>query len=306
MLIQHVRMAKMDEEQLKKALPWEVQDKVPFDINRALVRHIVAGEVYEGDQAKLEVIVMAAPRTIVEQQLKMLERARLEVELVNVENNALLNSFAHLFERAEKNSLRIVFVDLGLESTKVVISHGSQIVFTRSVPIAARAYLQSISKSLGISESKSSELFAQAASGNTGYESAAGSAAVKFQNASSSGSACSAAVADSERETVQAVIQEQTQAMCEELKSCIRYHDLMFSADPVQKIIFLGGLSKIRMLCQSIAQHLRLPAQLGDPLVRLSPASRYGRHSDLMENDCHADWAVALGLSLGSMNAPKG
>jgi len=109
-----------------------------------------------------------------------------------------------------------------------------------------------------------------------------------------------------EPETVQNVIREQSQQLCEELRSCIRYHDLMFSADPVQKVIFLGGLAKNRILCQTIAQNLRLPAQLGDPLVRLSPGSRYGRHSDLVENECHSEWAIALGLSLGTLNAPKG
>src|SRR5450432_3082972 len=45
MHIQHLRMAKMDEAETKKALPLEARGKLPIDPSQALLRHLVAGEV---------------------------------------------------------------------------------------------------------------------------------------------------------------------------------------------------------------------------------------------------------------------
>ena len=43
MFIQHLRIAKMDDEALKKALPCEARGKLPIDPTQAVLRHTVAG-----------------------------------------------------------------------------------------------------------------------------------------------------------------------------------------------------------------------------------------------------------------------
>jgi hypothetical protein len=58
-------------------------------------------------------------------------------------------------------------------------------------------------------------------------------------------------------------------------------------------------LAKNKRFCQKVARNLGLPAQLGDPLARIDPKTRTGRHSDLETGEAHSDWAVAFGLSLG-------
>ena len=72
MFIQHLRMPKLDEEELKKALPWEARGKLPIDPSHALLRHIVAGEVYQDSEQKLEVILLARSA----QELQALALAR--------------------------------------------------------------------------------------------------------------------------------------------------------------------------------------------------------------------------------------
>jgi Tfp pilus assembly PilM family ATPase len=62
-------MPKLEEEELKKALPWEARGKLPIDPSHALLRHIVAGEVYQDSEQKSEVILMAAARELVNQLL---------------------------------------------------------------------------------------------------------------------------------------------------------------------------------------------------------------------------------------------
>src|SRR6185369_87050 len=65
MHLQHLRMAKLDDAETKKALPWEARGKLPIDPSQALLRHLVAGEVFQEQDPKQEVIVMAARRDLV-------------------------------------------------------------------------------------------------------------------------------------------------------------------------------------------------------------------------------------------------
>ena len=76
----------------------------------------------------------------------------------------------------------------------------------------------------------------------------------------------------------------------------------MFSAQPIERLIFIGGQAKNTVLCQYLARCLEMPAQLGDPLSRIDKATLTGRHSDLQEGERHGDWAVAFGLSLGEVS----
>ena len=87
--------------------------------------------------------------------------------------------------------------------------------------------------------------------------------------------------------------------MCDELRSCVRYHDLMFETIPLERVIFLGGMSRNKSFCQKLARGLGLPAQLGDPVARIAAESRMGDHSDLDPGQACSDWAIAFGLCLG-------
>ena len=74
MAVQHLRMAKMNAEELIKALPFEAAGKLPFDAGRAVLRHTISGEVYQNQEAKQEVILMAAPREAVDRHLSLLSK----------------------------------------------------------------------------------------------------------------------------------------------------------------------------------------------------------------------------------------
>ena len=47
MFVQHLRLPRLDEEETKKALPFEAAGKLPIDPSFAILRHVIAGEVYQ-------------------------------------------------------------------------------------------------------------------------------------------------------------------------------------------------------------------------------------------------------------------
>src|SRR5688500_14179840 len=60
MFIQRLRRPNLEADAMKKALPWELGGKLPIDPSHALLRHIIAGDVFDGQAPKNAVIVMAA------------------------------------------------------------------------------------------------------------------------------------------------------------------------------------------------------------------------------------------------------
>ena len=121
MHIQHLRLPKMDEESLKKALAWETRGKFPFDPSQAVLRHVIAGEIYHDQEPKFEVVVMAARRDLVEQFLAAAAKARLDVAGVNVESKAIIDCFSRIYRRKADFDTATLFVDIGCSATRVVM-----------------------------------------------------------------------------------------------------------------------------------------------------------------------------------------
>ena len=142
MFIQHLRMAKMSDEEIKKALPWEARGQLPIDPSHALMRHIIAGDVYQDQEPKSEVILLAASRALVEQLLSAASKSKLDIVGMNVEPKAIIDCFAAIYKRKSDAEATSMFVDIGCASTRAIIAQDRQIHFVRAIPIGGDHFNQ--------------------------------------------------------------------------------------------------------------------------------------------------------------------
>ena len=274
--VHHVRIPKCAPDQIQAALLQELQGKLPFPAESAEIRHVVAGEVMSDGQARQEVIVVAAPREMVMAQLAMARRARLDVAGVNIEACAIVECFSRLFRRTDDLKRSILFVDLGRASTQVVLSHGNRIVFARNIAIAGRRFDEAVAQNLNIAPREA--------------------AAMRQQLAAMDES-------DPRIDELQACMGDAVDELVDELTQCLRYYESIFQNQSIERAIFLGGQAANKRLCQTIAQRLNLPAQIGDPLVQVGSLSAGGLDAGLDRRQPQPRWAVAIGLSLGGGQA---
>jgi type IV pilus assembly protein PilM len=150
MFIQHLRIPKMDDEALKKALPWEARGKLPIDPTQAVMRHTVAGEIYQDSEPKDEVILMAAARDTVNTLLASAAKAKLDVIGMNVEPMAIVDCFGHVYRRKTDQKSVVCFIDIGWKSSRAVIAEGSHILFARSIPVGGEHLNRAVAQALGI------------------------------------------------------------------------------------------------------------------------------------------------------------
>src|SRR2546429_141684 len=150
MFIQHLRLPKMDDEAMKKAIPWEARGKIPIDPGAALLRYHTAGEVYQDQEAKCEIVLMAASRELVNQLLAMAAKARLDVVGMNVEPKAIVDCFTHLYRRKNDSGITNFFVDIGCAGTRAFIARGSHIFFARAIHIAGDHFTRAVATAFGL------------------------------------------------------------------------------------------------------------------------------------------------------------
>jgi type IV pilus assembly protein PilM len=323
MFFQHLRMPKMDDEALSKALPWEVRGKLPIDPSHAVMRHIVAGDVYHDQDPKNEVIVMAASRDLVDQFLTMASRARLEIVGMDVEPKALLDGFLHL-QRQKDSDATNLFVDIGASGSRAIITRGTRVVFARAIPIGGDHFNRAVAAAmkLGLQDAKLLRIQTAAAQPNEAASAAPvapaqpapppqeqeGGFALLNAALQSRGEAPAAvaepppspvaAAVSPESARLQNAIQEPLQKLVEELRLCRRYHESTFPSNTIDRMVFVGGEAHNRALCQSIARQMGLAAQIGDPLSRFERFTEIELPLDLQQPQ--PAWAVAIGLSIGS------
>jgi type IV pilus assembly protein PilM len=146
--IQHLRMPKLDEAEMKKALPFEAAGKLPIDPSFALMRHVLAGEVYDNQEQKHEIVLMAASRELVNQLLAAASKARLDVVGMNVEPKALVDCFGHVYRRKDDTEVTTLFVDIGAAASRAVIARGTQILFARIIPVGGDHFSRAVAAAM--------------------------------------------------------------------------------------------------------------------------------------------------------------
>ena len=150
MAIQHLRIARMEEEALRQALPWEARGKLPYDPSHAALRHMIAGEIHQDGEQKNEVILMAAQRELVNQLLAAAGRAKIEVVGMNVEPRAIVDCFGHVYRRKSDLGATTLYIDMGCAATRAYIARGQQILFARVVPVGSEQFTRAVSQALKI------------------------------------------------------------------------------------------------------------------------------------------------------------
>jgi len=274
--VHNVKLPKMPADRVGPALEIELQGKLPYPVADAVIRHIVAGETYVDGEPREEVIVVSAARGLLNTYLQMARAAKLDVLAVNVEPCAIVDCFSRLFRRATDMARTILMIDLGAVTTQVVLSHGNHITFARNLKTGCEHLDQAIADSMQISVEQAHKLRLDLL-----YSGSDGPAGAELYH----------------------LLDRALDALAGELTQCLRYYESVFRNETIERVIFVGGGAYDTRLCEALAKRLNLPAQIGDPLVRVERMNGAKMWLEMDRRDPQPDWSVAVGLSLGAAEA---
>lgn len=252
------------------------------------------------NQGKQEIICFGASREFVGRLMGALKTAKLDPVGIHTEFDALARAIQLRDESAGdmSNPKPRLVLDMGTGTTKVLIMHGSSLVFARSIEVGARHFDETICRQLRCTSIEAREM-------RHGLQELC-----LPQHAAVSGSGMPGMPPPPEHEEEpqpapargpQIDLSEPIEIICDEIQMCLRYHDALFPGSRVDGMIFMGGQSKHQALCTEMARRLNLEAQVFDPLACLARSGKVPVSGvDLREPQ--PGWAAIVGGALSPMD----
>lgn len=281
-VVRHVQFPKMPEEELREALKWEGQKYIPFPMEEASVDF----EIIRGDPeaANMEVMLVAAQRSIVDSHLTAIERAGLRPVAVDVQPFTVLRALRYEPAGVEgpcsaSNGV-VAYVDIGAGTTDIVIADGEIIRFTRIVPLGGYSFTRAIADRLGI-----------------GFEEAE---KVKIEEARIYENQLELDALDERGRGIAQAVLETAGAIGTEIRRSLDYHDLQLQGrqgdSAVSRVVLAGGGSVLDGLDRYLQGELGLSTIMCDPLRNIAISPKVASRLDL--DKLGPMLAVGVGLAL--------
>jgi type IV pilus assembly protein PilM len=272
--IKSLRLDTNEPEQIEEAIQAEVAQRFGMDPQRDEIRYMVAGNVYQGEEIKNEVIFFGIDREQLADHIRLLNEANLTPVSIDIVPCALFRSFQTTLRRREDKDLVSVFVDLGSRYTTVIIGKGQEITFVKQIPIAGDQLNEQVAAGLGIDIEEAIQL------------------RVRLREPETS---------QIDAETSRAVIDAMTSSiedLAHEISLCFKYYAVTFRGQRPAEAVFAGGEAYEAALMDALRRSLGVNIRIAEPLRGYDLAkANFNRR----QNPQMCEWAIAVGLALKGM-----
>lgn len=148
-IVRTVNIPNMPEAVLRKSIKFEASRYVPSSIEDSFIEFEVLGQA---DEDHMSVLIVAAPRDIVESRVKACEAAGIECEIVDVEAFAAYRSLIESESNVSYADSTIAIIDIGSHSSNVSVVHNGAFAMTRTIPQAGSTLTEALKSYFKLSD----------------------------------------------------------------------------------------------------------------------------------------------------------
>ena len=275
--IKSLRLDTTDAEQIEQLMRKDIASQFGLDADKDEIRYMVAGNAYQADEIKNEVIFFGAEKESLSQHISLLEEAGLKPVGIDAAPCALFRCFRGSLRRQEDQQLVSVFIEVGGLFTTVIISRGQQISFVKQIPIAGRHLNQQVASKL-----------------NVGYEEA-----IVLRSKLRNGSSDSIDI--STRQAVVDAMSHVIEELAKEISLCFKYYAVTFRGNRPSEAVFAGTEAYESTLIDTLKSRLDIEVKIAQPF-RGFDLTGTNLASDM--DHCFCEWAVAVGLGVKGWELP--
>jgi len=162
-IIREIVLPIMEDKELMAGVMWEAPKYVPYDLDESVIDAKKVDEFVEKDGNKMmRVLLVAAPRTIIQPYMEVLKKARITPKIVDVVSSANIRAFEnHLFvkkEEEQEGAIIDIIISIGASSTIISLVEKGNLKFTRNILVGGNDVTKAIAKSLNISFDEAEKL----------------------------------------------------------------------------------------------------------------------------------------------------
>lgn len=272
-VVREVTLPSLPEKELRQALPFQVQDLIPIPIEEAVLDFDVIEELEQEGRKMSRLLVVAAQRQLIDQQLEAILRAKLEPVIVDLVPFALVRSVGRYeglgLEEEEGGSEAVV--DVGADLTNICVHERGVPRFVRILPSGGDDITTAVAGQLGIPEEEAEALKRGGAEGG-------------------------AAPSDDARQA----IRDRSGALVDEIRSSVDFYRAQSPEARVGRVLVTGGGSRSEGFVDLLGQRLGIAAEPGRPFAKLSMELKLG---EAEVSEAEPVLATAVGLALPQESA---
>jgi type IV pilus assembly protein PilM len=145
-----IKFPLLTDSEIASAVRWEAEQYIPIPLEEAIVQHQVLERKEDVTPAEVLVLLVAAPRNVVEKYQRLVELSGLTLIAAETELVALTRSLAPKEET-------VLIADFGARSTNLAIAKNGKLSFSRSIATGGDAFTRAIAQGLGIDRQQAEE-----------------------------------------------------------------------------------------------------------------------------------------------------
>jgi type IV pilus assembly protein PilM len=272
--IRSLRLDTHDPVEIENVMRTEAAMRLGLDASQDELRYLVAGNVYQGEDIKNEVIFFGIQRDKLLRHIELLEQAGLIPVGIDTVPCALFRSFQTTLRRREDRDQVSVVADLGNKYTTVIIGRGQEITFVKQIPTGGDHLNRQVADRLNIGLHEAIQLRS------------------RLHDAQG-------AVDERTRQAVIDAMSGSIEDLAHEISLCFKYYAVTFRGQRPAEAVFAGGEAYESALIEALKRQLGMDIRIAEPLrgCDLSRAVIARSNSPMCE------WAIAVGLAMKGMES---
>jgi len=157
-VVREVPLPTMSDRQLRRSIQWEARNYISFPIEDSVVEFEVLERPPGQSGGNMRVMLVAAPRDMVDSQVEAMELAALEPVAVEIQPFAAMRGLLAADGEMQAAGDIIALLEMGAGYTEITIIKDQQFVLSRMIPIAGNAFSDAIRNALDIGPEEATQL----------------------------------------------------------------------------------------------------------------------------------------------------
>lgn len=256
-----ITLPKIGEKELKNTMQWEAQQYVPVPLSDVTLDYQVIDDGVIPSE-KMDVLLIAAPKSLVQKYLGVLKDASLSPVGLETETMAVSRSLVS----DDPGTPPTMIVNIGAMTTDLSVVAKRAVRFTRSISTGGNAMARAISQSLGFDLNQAEE-----------YKRTYGLDQTQLEG------------------KIMQSIKPIFDVVVDEVKRSAAFYGTHNKDDRIKRVVICGGTASLPGIIVYMAASLDIEVQLGDPWQKIYIPPKFSRKE---LEDVGSSFAVAAGLAI--------
>jgi len=158
-VVREVPLPAMSDRQLRKSIQWEARNYISFPVEDSVVEFQVLERPAARSGGQMRVMLVAAPRDMVDSQVETIELAGLDPSAVEIQPFAAMRGLLSTNGEADSEEGDVAaLLGIGAAYTEITIVKNREFVLSRMIPIAGNAFTEAIQNALDVDAEEANQL----------------------------------------------------------------------------------------------------------------------------------------------------